>query len=57
MTKRWLSDSKSRASKKAAAIHAKLRAEVYHEIEAAADTDKQSRKRATSQSFHARGET
>lgn len=56
MTKRWLSDSKSRASKKAAAIHARLKAEVYHEIEAAVDTDKQSHKRAASQSFRAQGE-
>lgn len=51
------SDSRSRSSKKAAAIHAKLRAEVYREIETKADaTDKQSRKRAASQSFHTRGE-
>ncbi len=55
MTKRWLSDSRSRASKKAAAIHAQLKAEVYREIEAEADTDKQSRKRQASLQIRQQG--
>ncbi len=52
---RYTSDAKSRSSKRAKAIHDRVRAEVYREIEAEADTDKQSRKRQTSQECRTRG--
>ena len=54
MTKRWISDAKSRRSKKAQRLHAKLRVELA--AEKLPEPDKRARKASKSRDFRAHGE-